>query len=1351
MARVFISHARADVATARSFGQWLAGLGHAAFLAADLIGAGEDWEDRLLAELRAADAVVCFVSEDFLRSRWCIAEIATARAQGKRIIPLGLGAEPTKVPTLERLQRINWSRDEEQGRARVRTILLALDGAGGMGWPDNAAPFPGLRPFDWDTAWAYVGRSAEVIMLAESVRQSVPVGHEEILLVVGPSGCGKSSLVRAGLVPMLAAEEGWWALPPVVPGQDPVAALASAMARASLDGGPPLTSTALAARLRATAPHSIRDAVTDVLAAIPRPGHDRPLVIVDQLDDLLSRTPAPERARFAAVCAALLRAGGRVVGTLRSELVEAWQTAPELAGLATRLFPLAPLVPGMLPQVITEPARRAGITVQGDLVAALVSETGSGEALPLLAYVLEQLSRGLHRGDSLSMRQYVALGGVAGALSNQADAALQARVDAGRSEGDVLTNLLTLVTLDRDGRPARQPRTRDELSGEACADLDAFLERRLLTSDTVDDAPVLTVAHERFLTAWPPLARRISDEATALRTSADLDAAAREWERLDRPTSHLWEPARVELVTGPTARFGRVAQRARRSPDLSPASARFVDAVRARRRRRRRRAASITAAVLSVILAAASVAWVQRGDARAAERSAIVENLITQLADVRGRDPRLGIALGLAGVRVQDSPATRAALLETLAGTNYRGMLTGVSQPRSLAVSPDGKVLAVTSYNGTIQIWTLGGPGGPRLARTLTNGHVGEVTDAVITPDSRTLITSGADQYIRVWDISQPAAARGGGPSLEGFVEPASALALSSDGRMLAGGGLDSRVVLWDISDPVQAQPRGEVLMDNEQITSLVFGPADRTLYAATSSGALATIKVIGTDGPDLVGPPLTVTSAVGLEGLAVTPDRRMLFSTGRDGRLRVWSLADPLSPKVITTVPLAQPGGALALALAPDGQRLATFGDDGTIGLWDTTDPVRPAPLGNTLTGHEAPITAGRFTPDGKTIVTASNDGTVRIWDVVGQTQPRVIGPALPTKETGTSVVALSPDGSGLVAAGDELNVWTLANGHATSLTGNLPSHSDSVTDLEFSPKGDLVVTASLDETAQLWRVSKPFRLSPVGTPLTGHPRGFTAARFTSDEKTLVTAGNDHTVRLWDISRPDRPVPIGQPLTEARDPVHGLALSPDDHTLFATTTLGDLLRWDIHDPAHPKLLGKPYHLSDDLDAVQLTPDGTTLVTGRPSGFVDIWNVRDPARPAPLAVIAIPGQPRVRVNSIAISGDGTTLVAGVDGGNDSDGTIHLWDIEDPATPRQLGAAIPADIGLATKVALTADGTTLTTIGRYGQVSLWQLDGLKDLRAHLQLQACARLDQNVLTREEWRKYLPPLPYNPGCGG
>lgn len=121
----------------------------------------------------------------------------------------------------------------------------------------------------------------------------------------------------------------------------------------------------------------------------------------------------------------------------------------ELAALATRTYTLRPLRREALRTIIESPARLAGIEVDEHLVARLVDDTESGEALPLLAFTLAQLADGVGRGGRLSGTRYELLGGVQGALIRQADAALaDAIATGGRSREQVIAGLLRLVTVD---------------------------------------------------------------------------------------------------------------------------------------------------------------------------------------------------------------------------------------------------------------------------------------------------------------------------------------------------------------------------------------------------------------------------------------------------------------------------------------------------------------------------------------------------------------------------------------------------------------------------------------------------------------------------------------------------------------------------------------------------------------------------------------------------------------------------------------------------------------------------------------------------------------------------------------
>ena len=299
--------------------------------------------------------------------------------------------------------------------------------------------------------------------------------------------------------------------------------------------------------------------------------------MVDQFEELLTQAAPAERARFAGLLGPALAGPVQVVGTLRPEFLDQLLADPDLAGLPTRVHALRPLRREALRAVIEGPARLAGIEVDEELVARLVADTDSGEALPLLAYTLAQLADGVGRGGRLLASRYEQLGGVQGALARQADAALaDATAASGRDRDQVVKELLRLVTVDEQGRPTRWRVRRDELPEPVAAELDAFVARRLVTTDLDDGHVVVGVAHEAFLSAWPPLAEAITAASTALRARRADRAGRRDWAEHGQPRRPLWERGQLAAALADTgahlgaAEAGRRASRLLRRRDLHP-------------------------------------------------------------------------------------------------------------------------------------------------------------------------------------------------------------------------------------------------------------------------------------------------------------------------------------------------------------------------------------------------------------------------------------------------------------------------------------------------------------------------------------------------------------------------------------------------------------------------------------------------------------------------------------------------------------------------------------------------------------------------------------------------------------
>ena len=110
-------------------------------------------------------------------------------------------------------------------------------------------------------------------------------------------------------------------------------------------------------------------------------------------------------------------------------------------------------------------------------------------------------------------------------------------------------------------------------------------------------------------------------------------------------------------------------------------------------------------------------------------------------------------------------------------------------------------------------------------------------------------------------------------------------------------------------------------------------------------------------------------------------------------------------------------------------------------------------------------------------------------------------------------------------------------------------------------------------------------------------------------------------------------------------------------------------------------------------------------------------------------------RPTGTVNSVAFSPGGTTLAAG-----STDGTVRLWDM---ATHRQI-TTLTGPTGAVNSIAFSPEGKTLATGNADHTVRLWDVAYLANVVPGL----CASAGRS-LTRAEWARYVPLLPYQKVC--
>jgi formylglycine-generating enzyme required for sulfatase activity len=182
-------------------------------------------------------------------------------------------------------------------------------------------------------------------------------------------------------------------------------------------------------------------------------------------------------------------------------------------------MPLEPIRLEDFGELISGPAKRSNLELQPGLRERLVSESGGGDALPLLAFTLEKLwqkwkERGSpmlsQRGErwDLTVTDYETLGGVAGAVSSQAKLCWNPQTGSEADTAALREAFVDhLVTLNEEGQAAKRAVELQELPERSRPIVQRLVNRRLLVSDSGR----VEIAHEALLRTWQPLVEWIEE------------------------------------------------------------------------------------------------------------------------------------------------------------------------------------------------------------------------------------------------------------------------------------------------------------------------------------------------------------------------------------------------------------------------------------------------------------------------------------------------------------------------------------------------------------------------------------------------------------------------------------------------------------------------------------------------------------------------------------------------------------------------------------------------------------------------------------------------------------------------
>ena len=478
-----------------------------------------------------------------------------------------------------------------------------------------------------------------------------------------------------------------------------------------------------------------------------------------------------------------------------------------------------------------------------------------------------------------------------------------------------------------------------------------------------------------------------------------------------------------------------------------------------------------------------------------------------------------------------------------------------------LLVSPDQRILASASFDGSICLWDLAT--GDRLAELKLHENV--VTDIAFSSCGSKLASGSDDKRIVIWDLENHS------PDvvLNGHLRGVSSVAFTEDDRTLISGGSDKLLKFWDVATGIEKNSR---YAHEHPVTAVAVhrnhvltGSADGRIKAWDIESAFHVFELFAHQG--------RITELHAIRGTDT------LISASSDQEIRVWDLS---VPKLRHILP-GHTGAVSSVSSSRLGTHAVSTSTDRTIRLWNLQ-------RGELLTKqielrHSSAITTVSASPDENTVLSSSVD-ELKVWNPIdGSVKKAYAYPAHKSCIAGDRVVlsdgklirvgdpnkstilfqlfhddevtslGISGDGTRSVSGSEDrtIRVWDLENGREC---GCLTEHFDTVVDVDITACGDFVASVSLDGSARVWDVenkkevcsytiehdqlsavalSKTAGLIACGTrsgvvlfidmvsgelrsSFQAHEGAIVSAAFVRGSDTFVTASVDQAIKAWSI-----------------------------------------------------------------------------------------------------------------------------------------------------------------------------------------------------------------------------------------
>jgi WD40 repeat protein len=529
----------------------------------------------------------------------------------------------------------------------------------------------------------------------------------------------------------------------------------------------------------------------------------------------------------------------------------------------------------------------------------------------------------------------------------------------------------------------------------------------------------------------------------------------------------------------------------------------------------------------------------------------------------------------------------------------------------SVVFSPDGKILASGSEDKTIILWSVENDKFYNLQEIKEN--LSWVRSIAFSPDGKKLASGNDNGEIKFWGIINNQAVEEN--KLLKTTSKIRSIAFSPNGRFLVSSGNNCIVNLWDLSNNTSESKKYE---DHDVwIRSVIFSPDSKTFASGSEDGTIIIRKVDGysekssaqRDGTNestkkSVYQPTNLSSQTShdtdivkinghdgrIRSLAFINQGNTLISTSDDQTIKFWDIKGKCHRSLE-----GYTNWSWSVSFSFNDKFLASSNDDKVIRIWNIEN-LENVSIFKDLKGHTKRSRTINFHPEKLILASGSDDETIKIWDVSNGTCIKT----LKGHEDRVLSVAFNHDGKILASGGDDqiVRIWNVETGQCLS---ELNKHKSWIWSVAFSPNGEMLASASEDKTVKLWDI----KTGEVIASLDKHNSWVRSVAFSPNGEMLASASEDKTIKLWDLKN-NKPNEISE--YNNYNWVRSIAFNPDSQSIASAGEGETIMIWKINTKENrndPTILSNH---TQRIWSIAFSSDGKLLAGGIDDGSVKIWH-----------------------------------------------------------------------------------------------------------------------------------------------